>query len=395
MANPVLQPDTAYRPARDGIRAAPARRALAITLAAVAVWVFLFRVSGHMPDFEVYWRAGARAADAEPIYRAEDGHYVFKYLPAFAVLAIPVGLLPQPVAQAVWFFTLVVLLVVFLRQAIRLLPERRKPVWLLVLVLIVVLGKFFGHEMVLGQVNLLLAVVAAGALLAIRSGREALAGALIVLAIVIKPYAVIFLPWLAARGRRQSLIAALLGFACVLALPAAVYGWTGNVTLHQEWWATVTSTTAPNLFVVDNVSLAAAFARILGAGDLAARLAVAGSAALLGLAGAVFMLRRGLRFPEGLEGALLMTSTPLISPQGWDYVFLLSAPAIACLANYEDRLPLALRVATAVAVAAIGLSLFDVMGRAAHRAFMEASMITWLYLVVIGALVTLRARKIA
>jgi len=348
-----------------------------------------------MPDFEVYWTAGARAAAGEPLYRADDGHYVFKYLPIFAVLAIPVGLLPLPAAQALWFFTSVVFVVVLVVQSIGLLPERRKPSWVLATVLVAALGKFLGHELVLGQVNLLLAVVAAGALLAIKSGRDARAGALVVLAIVVKPYAVIFLPWLAARQRAAALVASGAGFTCALVLPTVIYGWQGNIDQHRAWWGLVTSTTAPNLFVVDNVSLASAYARILGAGGLAASLSVATALALLGVAAVTFLMRRGIRFPEGLEGALLLTLIPLISPQGWDYVFLLSAPAIACLANYEDRLPGPMRAAAVASVAAIGLSLYDVMGRAAYRAFMEASMITWLYLIVVAALVTLRARKVA
>ena len=28
-----------------------------------------------MPNFEVYWQAGARAAHAEPLYRVTDGEY--------------------------------------------------------------------------------------------------------------------------------------------------------------------------------------------------------------------------------------------------------------------------------------------------------------------------------
>jgi len=364
-------------------------------LAALAAWIFVFKAADRMPDFEVYWKAGARAASAEPLYRAEDGHYVFKYLPAFAVLAIPIGLLPLGIAEATWFTTSVLLLVVLLAQAVRLLPERRKPVWILIPALIVALGKFYGHEIVLGQVNLLLAVVASGALLAMRSGREALAGGLVVLAIVIKPYAVIFLPWLVARSRSSSIVAALVGSTAVFAIPAALYGWNGNIVQHQAWWNMVTSTTAPNLFVADNVSLASAFARMLGAGEMASRLSLAFSALLLVSVAVVFLLRRGVSFPEGLEGGLLMTLMPLISPQGWDYVFLLSTPAAALLINYEDRLPGAMRALTLAALAVIGLSLFDVMGRAAYRAFMEASMITWLFLVVIAAIVVLRVRKIA
>ena len=80
-----------------------------------------------------------------------------------------------------------------------------------------------------------------------RSGREVSAGALVALAIVIKPYAVLFLPWLVARRRLPSVVSACVGLAVVLALPAALYGWEGNAALHREWWRTVIETTAPNL----------------------------------------------------------------------------------------------------------------------------------------------------
>jgi hypothetical protein len=56
-----------------------------------------------MPDFEVYWQAGARAAHAGPLYSVTDSEYQFKYFPASAVLAIPIGALPLPVARGVWF----------------------------------------------------------------------------------------------------------------------------------------------------------------------------------------------------------------------------------------------------------------------------------------------------
>ena len=101
------------------------------------------------------------------------------------------------------------------------------------------------------------------------------------------------------------------------------------------------------------------------------------------------------RFPKGVEGALLLTLMPLLSPQGWDYVFLIATPAIVFLANYQDRLPRPLRVLTIAAVATIGFSLFDLMGRAAYHAFMRLSFISLCYFVVIAALATLRLRKIA
>jgi alpha-1,2-mannosyltransferase len=373
------------------------RKRLALTglLIGLAVWVFVYKAAPKMPDFAVYWTAASRAAHAEPLYRPSDGHYQFKYLPAFAVLAIPIGLLPEPTAEIVWFTTSVALLVALVALAIRLPVERRmSPGWLAFITVISFL-KFYAQELVLGQVNILFAVVAIGALLAMRARREASAGVLVALAIVIKPYAVLFLPWLVARRRLPSIAVAGAGFVALLVLPAALYGWDGNAALHREWWRTVTETTTPNLAITDNVSLAAMYYRWVGPGVWSARLAFATSLMLLGVAALVFFQRRAVPFPEGVEGAMLLTLIPLLSPQGWHYVFLIATPAIVYLANYQDLLPGPMRVASIAAVAASAFSVFDLMGRTAYTAFMRLSIISLCFLVVIAALATLRLRKIA
>jgi hypothetical protein len=181
----------------------------------------------------------------------------------------------------------------------------------------------------------------------------------------------------------------------VLLLPATLYGWNGNIALHEEWWRTVTETTAPNLSVYDNVSLAAMFFRWFGPGALSARLAYGGALVLLAVAALVFLYRRGITFPEGLEGAVLLTLMPLLSPQGWDYVFLIATPAIVYIINYVDLLPRPIRIVTIAAVLTIGFSLFDLMGRTLYYAFMRLSFISLCFFVVIAALATLRLRKIA
>lgn len=358
--------------------------------------IFTEKVSRKMPDLEVYWTAAVRARAAEPLYRADDGHYQFKYLPAFAVLAIPAGLMPLAAAKATWFALSTLLLVALLASSLALLPERRKPAWLMLTVTLVAMAKFFGHELVLGQMNLLFAVVVVLALAALRDGRrETAAGALIALAIVVKPYAVIFLPWLLARRRAASIAAVCAGLLAALALPAAVYGIAGDIELHRAWWRTVTESTAPNLTNPDNVSVAAMYVKWMGPGRTAAALSVVTTALLLASAVFVFVRRRRLAFPEGLEGALLLTLIPLLSPQGWDYVFLVSTPAVVYLVNYEDRLPRAVRALTIAAVAVIGLTIYDVMGRSAYHAFMALSIVSLCYFVVIAALGVLRARGVA
>jgi hypothetical protein len=256
------------------------------------------------------------------------------------------------------------------------------------------MAKFYGHELVLGQVNLLFGTLVVLALHALRRDREAAGGALLLLAVVVKPYAVIFLPWLLARGRAASMATAAAGIAIVLALPVPLYGVEGTVNLHRAWWRTVTGSTAPNLTNADNVSVAAMYAKWIGGGEAGA-LALATSALLLAMAVFVFLRRRDVRFPEGLEGALLLTLIPLISPQGWDYVFLISTPAIVYVANHEDELPGALRIGALTALAVIGLSLFDVLGRRGYAQFMALSIITLCYFVVVAALCALRVRRAA
>jgi hypothetical protein len=362
---------------------------------ALAALLFYPRVTSKMPDLEVYWRAAVRARAAAPLYRVEDQHYQFKYAPAFAVLAVPIGLLPLAAAKAIWYPVSVALVLALVWLSVRILPERRKPAWLLVLAIVAGMAKFYGHEIVLGQMNALFGVIALLALGALRGHREVRAGLLLALAVVVKPYAVVFVPWLLARRRPRSIVACLAGLMFVLALPAAVYGIAGDVGLHRAWWKTVTESTAPNLANADNVSIAALYAKWLGTGGIPAVLALATGVVLLGVIGLIFLGRRGLSFPEALEGTLLLAAIPLLSPQGWDYVFLISTPAIAFIVNYEDRLPRLLRIAAIAAIAVVGLSLFDVMGRQLYAAFMAASVITICYFGIVAALTALRLRKVA
>jgi hypothetical protein len=378
----------------------PTRRQLRGALvASLALGALALLASGavvrEQVDLEVYWTAASRAAAAEPLYRASDGHYQFKYLPAFAVLATPLGAVEWPAAKIVWFVVSAMLLAWLVTLSLGTLAVRRKPTWLLVAATVLVMGKFYGHELVLGQVNVLFAVAVVGAILLLRGRHEAAAGACIALAIVIKPYAVLFLPWLLARQRAASILAALSGLVIALLLPVPLYGVAGTLDLHVEWWRTVTASTEPNLTNNDNVSIAAMYAKWLGIGGVATSLAAATGLVLLAVLARVFRRRSGLAFPEGLEGALLLTAIPLLSPQGWDYVFLISTPAAMHLVNHEDALPPWLRALALVSLAVIGLSLFDVMGRAAYSAFMALSIITLCYGVVIAALAVLRSRGTA
>ena len=240
--------------------------ALALGGAAAIASLGFGRLPGEMRDFEVYWTAAARATAGEPLYRVSDGHYQFKYLPAFAVVTAPVALLPLHAAKAAWFTVSVVLTVALVALSLAILPQRRRPAWILTLIVIAAMGKFYGHELVLGQVNLLFAVIVTAAILTLRANREIAAAMLFVAAVAVKPYAIVFLPWLAVVRGFRAIAGAVAGLAALLAVPVLLYGVDGSLELHRAWWTTVTASTAPNLTNADNVSVAGMFAKWMGAG---------------------------------------------------------------------------------------------------------------------------------
>ena len=279
-------------------------------------------------------------------------------------------------------------------SALAISPTKR-PVVVLVVITFLAMAKFYAHELVLGQVNLLFAVIVMTAVLQLRYGREIPAGILLALTVVVKPYGVLFAPWLAVRPRRTALVAMVAGVVVALVIPAARYGWASNLRLLGDWWTTVRTSTAPNLLNQDNVSLAAMFTKWLGPDSSAPTLALFATGLLLVLTAIVIVARVGVKIPEPLEAALLLTLIPLISPQGWDYVFLIATPAVMLIVDNLQVLPRGLRMATIVAIAIVALSIYDLVGRDAYALFMASSAITLCFLVEIAALVTMRVRRAA
>jgi alpha-1,2-mannosyltransferase len=362
---------------------------------AVAAIVFVVKIAHRMPDYEVYRTAAGRVLSAEPLYRESDGHWQFKYLPAFAVVTSPLAVVPDRVARAVWFGVSVGLLVVLLRASASLIPDRLYSRRLLIAATFVLLAKFYAHELELGQVNILMAALVVGAASSMKRGNEALAGALIGCAIVVKPYALLLAPYVVARRRLGSVLVLVAVLAAALILPAAVYGVEENERLLTDWWETVTGATAPNLNNPNNVSALSVFTRALGPGGAAPILAAITIGGLLSTAVLVFVRRRPISSPEGLEVGLLLTTMPIISPQGWDYVFLVATPAVMYLVNYREKLPPAVRRLVVAALLVVAFSIYDLIGHRAYTTFMSWSIISLCYVIQICGMAVLRVRQIA
>jgi hypothetical protein len=361
----------------------------------VAVVAFAQRTHKELLDFEVYLTAGGRAAAGESLYRESDGHWQFKYLPAFAVAIAPLAKMPSVAARGVWFFLSVTLLVVLVNRSYAMLPGRRSRAAFLVWLTILAIGKFYVREVGLGQTNLLLAVLVLMALASWTRGRDITAGALLGAAAVVKPYAVLFLPYLVARRKWNGAASFAVVLIGALALPVVTYGWAGNLAELRGLWVTVTTSTAPNLIGQDNISIAGMYAAWLGIGSAATWLsAVTALALLAACAWAVWQGSR-LESPDYLDAALLLFAIPLLSPQGWDYVLLVSTPAVMLLLDRLDLLDRPIQWLLWGSLALIGLTFWDVMGRDLFKALMMSRVLTVCALFELAALVRLRGRLAA
>jgi hypothetical protein len=363
--------------------------ALAITIYGVT------RARRDLVDFEVYRTAAARAASGEPLYRPEDGHYQFKYLPAFALLVAPAAWGNPEIVKVVWFGVGCGLVIVFFTQSAALLPDRRQSTARLLALTALVTAKLWIKELVEGQTNLWLGGLIVGALVAANRRRPITAGCLVGLATIVKPYALVVLPWLAVAAGVPALVSCAATVIVGLVLPAAVYGWHGDIALHAAWWRTVTETTAPNLLFAENISIAAMWAKWIGTGSLATALALLTSAAMLLSALSMFACRRSVRSPSYLEVAALLALIPFLSPQGWDYVALLGIPATMALIDRAGDVNPPWRFTAALAMVVTGFTIYDVLGRATYLRAMSLSLLTLAGLTLIACVVHLRWRRLA
>jgi len=346
-------------------------------------------------DFEVFRTAGVRVIAAEPLYRPDDGHYQFKYWPAFALAMTPFALLSEEAGKPIWYAMSVALLAVFIRRSIRALPDRQRSTQLLTWCALLLTGKFIVKELANGQVNILTGVLLITALMAIQAKRPRTSGLLIGVAILLKPYALILLPWLGATRRWPAFASSLAVVAAGLVAPALIYGWAGNLQLLADWYRTVSETTAPNLLTAENISLATMWAKWVGVGSTASLLALGTTLAIGALVATLLAVRQHVADPDYLEVAILLLVVPLLSPQGWDYVLLLGTPAIVCLVDRWHNLTAPWRVVLVVSLALTSFSIYDVYGRTLYLQAMALSLGSVGALALAVALANLRRLRLA
>jgi len=365
--------------------------------------LFLFfpqQILPRMVDFEVNYKTGHRLLWGETLYRVEDGHYQFKYPPFAAFIYLPLSLLPLSIAEFLWFYVSAIAITIILFLASKLATPDQPIPYYVPLSTGLILARFFLRELSLGQINALITCLL---LLMIVSWPDKMrlfkyhfrTAFFWGLAIALKPYALIFLPLFFLRRAWRIILMGLIFLLLGFLAPMLFYGPHGNWQVHKEWLAHLSQSTPPLLTSLDNVSIFGLLAKWGGPSFpvWSVGLIIIGILALVMFF--VVLYSRPINQPIRLEAFLLLILIPLISPLGWDYTFLLAAPAIALLVRYLSLFPRWDRYFLVLILAAIALTFYDLLGRQLYSTLMAASLPTLLFISLFFHLVWLRLKKIA
>jgi hypothetical protein len=369
--------------------------AIAFVLVVAASYGILRFKRSELVDFVVPRTAAVRFLAHEPLYRPEDGHYQYKYFPAFAVAMVPFTWMPKELAQATWFTLTWAMAVAFVRLSLFALPDRRLSSRVLMWLTVLLCGKFFVKELAFGQFNLPVGLLMLGAVIAAQQGSRYTTGAAVAAGVFVKPYALVLIPWLVRTIGWRSLVSFTLVMVAGLVLPAVSYGWDGNLTLLHEWYRTVAETTRPNLLVPDNVSFASMWAKWIGPGPLASNLALGSAVIAVTAGGALMLRRREVAEPNYLEASYFCVLITLLSPQGWDYTLVLGLPGYMLLVDRWRELSIAWRAIALTGFFLTSFTIFDLLGRTIYIRLVELSAVSVGAVLIAACLVRLRWKAIA
>lgn len=157
---------------------------------------------------------------------------VFQYPPPFAVAITPLTILPYHIALLVWTGLELASFVLMIGLLVRAHLSRSWLQWTALLVIICSLTAMFRNEIKNGQINIILTCFVAGSYFAHTRKRPMLAGVLLALATIVKPYfGLLFLFFLWKRSYRPIISAALTGVVCFVGSLFVL-----GLQPHLEWF---------------------------------------------------------------------------------------------------------------------------------------------------------------
>jgi hypothetical protein len=367
-----------------------------------------------MNDFRVVHRAATRVLHTENLYNFDDGHYLYKYSPFFAILAAPLGLFSFKLGEIIWLLVMCLCLAFILNRCKKMILGDKPPPPYLYLLTVLFASKFLVREITLGQTDLLMLFFIFLFISFLDQGKEFLGGFFLSLSVLIKPVSLIFALYLLYKKKFKPVGYLIIFCILFLFIPAIIYGFSTNLKLLSGW-KTIMSVSSPPLLAVDlNQSLFAFFYRFLTPTIQQVNLSTLSYTTvslliyvtIIGLFLLFFFLNRRskfaekdfLRHPECIEYSLLLIFMSLFSPLGWVQNY--SSTIIAAMiliyyvlsTKFRDRFITIMLIAFFILVDLIN---FEIVGRKFNDLSLYLSFITWGMFILITCLSKLRLSKIA
>ena len=222
------------------------RLAAFILVAFVMLGAILTATRGAKGDIDVFIHAARLVLEGKNIYDIPNqlGIY-YLYPPLFAIINIPLTLIPIDLAIVIWCVVTVVLLgwsiAVFYRAmtGVSFFAIPSKTRWTIGVFSVLLVERFIETHLVLSQANaLILAASVAGLYLWSRE-KNAPSGLALGISLIIKPLTYPFGILFLARRDFRVLISMIVGALGGVLLPALVFGFERNLQYHMEWFEKV------------------------------------------------------------------------------------------------------------------------------------------------------------
>jgi hypothetical protein len=322
----------------------------------VVLWLVFYAATGrfmatrmHMNDFGRFYYSARLFLDgqdmygpspATPVMVAPNVTHAFLNMnpPHFHLIMLPLAVLSPGQALLVWTLASLLSLGVSLLLIVRELAVRISAARVLWSLLAMLTFAATGTVVATGQVSLLLLLPVTLAWLAARRGAWARAGAWLGLAMSVKPFLFIFLPYFLLRRYPGAAVTALLVAAGAFVTGMLVFGLASHLAWLSALGATDWSWAAMNGSILGVLSRTMSespyFTPLVSAPGLVRPLWLCGAA----IAG-VLTLAAAWRddSPEAVDRGfvLVLVGAQLVSPLGWVYYFWLPVgPAAALVADW-------------------------------------------------------------
>jgi len=311
-----------------------------IVVLTLVVRIAIAIANGFLPhDFLAYDGAVRHLLAGEPLYdttaTATGKLGLFLYPPSFALLLLPVALVPTELASSIWVYLVIVAAV----AAIWVLPVSWTIRW--VLTIAMGLSAPLVGAIAQGQVGPLLFLLLA---LAWRYlDRPGVVGAALALGMTIKIQPVILVAWAIGTGRRRAAAIAIAGAAAVALVATAFVGPGAWADLVSVLARTNQPILTPNSVGIGRLAFEA------GASETISTFLYAANIGLVAVA-FVVAIRRASPVASFLVGAV---ASQMISPVIWEHYAVVLFLPVAWLLSRGRRWAILILVATSVPISTV------------------------------------------